>query len=111
MNKVIAAGLSVLSIAAVVVSCAQPAAARPFSVNNRQARQHNRISSGACTGSLTSRERTRLGAQQVSLNRREARMRASGRGLSQYERARLQHQQNALSSRIYTQKHDAQNRY
>lgn len=77
-------------------------------VNARQVRQQERINQGVQSGQLTGREAAHLEHQQNSLNAQEARMRASGGGLSQSERDRLEREQNALSHNINRQKNDAQ---
>ena len=81
-----------------------------YGVNNRQARQQARIRDGVKDGELTNREAYRLEKRQAQLANREARMRASGNGLTPYERARLEKQQNQLSRDIHNQKNDAQDR-
>jgi len=77
-------------------------------VNARQDNQQQRIYNGVQSGELTQREYDRLQNQQESLAAREARMRASGNGLSLAERARLDAQQDALSRSIHRQKNDGQ---
>jgi len=77
-------------------------------VNARQDNQQDRIYNGVQSGELTQREHDRLQSQQESLAAREARMRASGGGLSLTERAKLDAQQDALSRNIARQKHDGQ---
>lgn len=102
--------LASLSLAVILGACAlagQPAEAR-YGVNDRQDRQQRRIYNGVRNGNLNRRETVRLSRQQMALNHKEARFRASGNGLSRSERARLQHQQNQLSRNIYNQKHDNQ---
>lgn len=77
-------------------------------VNARQDNHQDRIYNGVQSGELTQREYNRLQNQQESLAAREARLRASGGGLSLAERARLDAQQDALSRNISRQKHDGQ---
>jgi hypothetical protein len=81
-----------------------------WGVNGRQNRQQNRIGNGVSNGSLNMRETKRLEKQQRKLANQEARMRASGGGLSGQERSTLEREQNQLSKNIYNQKHDAQTR-
>lgn len=75
----------------------------------RQHHQRERIANGVSSGELTRRETRRLAAGQVHLNRAERRAKADGE-VTARERARLQHEANQQSRRIYRQKHDAQNR-
>ena len=84
-----------------------PAEAR---INQRQAKQQQRIARGIAGGSLTAGEAARLERQQVKINRYEARNRADGGGLNRNERNRINHMQNRASQNIFNQKHDAQRR-
>lgn len=77
-------------------------------INTRQGNPVHRIRNGVTSGELTARETARLACEQVQINRMEQRYRASGDGLSQRERVRLQHEQNQASRHIYRQKHDRQ---
>ncbi len=79
-------------------------------ITARDRRQQQRIGEGIENGSLTAREASRLERQEANLNRREAKMTASGGGLTRGERNAINHQQNTMSRRIYRQKHDAQHR-
>ncbi|CAN5259164.1 hypothetical protein BH11CYA1_BH11CYA1_01800 [soil metagenome] len=79
-----------------------------FDVNKTQQSQDARINNGIQNGSLTQHEAQRLEGQQSRFAAEEARMRASGNGLSIQERARLDQQQDRMSRSIYNQKHDAQ---
>lgn len=99
MKQIIAAGLA----AATLLST--PAMA---GVNGRQHRQQDRIGQGVSSGELTRREARGLEKQQMRIARSEARMRASGGGLSPAERERLAYRQDRASVNIYEQKHDGQ---
>lgn len=76
------------------------------SINARQANQLARIQVGIRNGALTQAEATQLRAQFATLNRLEQQYRRGG--LSLRERQDLDRRFNALSRRIYTQKHDRQ---
>ena len=78
------------------------------SINSRQANQFTRINLGVRNGALTQAEATRLRNQFYALARLERRYKANG--LSTREKAELNRQFDALSRRIYTQKHDRQGR-
>lgn len=78
-------------------------------INQRQNHQQDRIGQGVESGQLTAREAARIEGQEARINAEEARMRASGEGLSPRERARLESQLNRESRNIYRQKHDGQN--
>jgi hypothetical protein len=75
-------------------------------VNGRQMHQQHRIMQGAHSGELTRHEARRLERQQRHIARSEARMRASGNGLSPAERARLNREQDRASANIYAKKHN-----
>lgn len=79
-----------------------------YDVNKTQQNQDGRIYNGIQSGALTPHEAQRLEAQQSKFAAEEARMRASGNGLSLQERARLDNQQDRMSKSIYNQKHDGQ---
>jgi hypothetical protein len=97
MKTIIIAGMAVAAM------LATPAFA---GVNARQAHQQHRILQGVHSGELTRHEAGRLERQQYRIGRREARMRASGGGLSPVERARLHHAQDRASVSIYGRKHN-----
>lgn len=102
--------LSLALITGSVVLNLQPAEAKGWGVNGRQARQHSRINNGIGNGSLTGREAHRLNMQQRALNKQEKFYRSTGNGLSNWERNKLQREQNQLSHNIYHQKHDGHDR-
>lgn len=77
-------------------------------INGDQANQQTRINQGVQSGSLTPQEAQRLQNNQAEFAAKEARLRASGNGLSYQERARLESEQARLSRQIYNQKNDAQ---
>jgi hypothetical protein len=79
-------------------------------ITARDRAQQQRIGEGIENGSLTAGEAARLEKQESNLNRREAKMAASGGKLTAGERNAINRQQNAMSRRIYRQKHDAQRR-
>ena len=88
---------------AMTVLLAAPAFA---GINGRQMHQQHRIMQGVHSGELTRHETARLEHQQRHIARSEARMRASGGGLSLAERARLNREQNRASVNIYDKKHN-----
>jgi hypothetical protein len=81
---------------------------KPHRINGRERNQRQRIANGVRSRELTARETGRLAAEQVRIRRMEARFRASGDGLSDRERLRLQCELNQASRHIYRQKHDGQ---
>ena len=77
-------------------------------VNYREQHQQNRIAKGIRNGSLTPREAGRLERQEQHINHQEMRDMAAHHGhLTRGEQARLNHEQNRESNRIYAKKHNA----
>ncbi len=76
------------------------------SINAQQANQFNRINQGIRNGALTQGEATRLRSEFYTLERLEQQYRRNG--LTLRERQDLDQRFNALSRRIYVQKHDRQ---
>lgn len=87
-------------------SFAQPATPR---VDQREARQQQRIDQGVASGQLTPREAQRLEAGQAHIQRDEARAKADG-VVTPRERRHLAREQNRASRHIMRQKHDRQHR-
>jgi hypothetical protein len=79
-------------------------------INQRQANLYNRIEQGVRSGALNRAEAGRLRTEFRNLNSLEYRYRRSGGGLSAGERNDLNRRFDALSARVYTQKHDRQHR-
>lgn len=82
--------------------------ARSKNINQRQARQEQRIQNGVQSGRLTPKETQRLERQEARISDLEAKARATNGGLSTRERAELNGLLNAESHQIYRQEHDAQ---
>lgn len=97
--------LAALAVSLTTVAVAAPAEAR---VNQRQAKQQQRIDKGISNGSLNAREVNRLQRQQGLIAAYEARSRADGPGMTKAERLRLEAMQDRASKNIYHQKHDRQ---
>ena len=76
-------------------------------VDQREANQQARIANGAASGQLTPKETNRLEKEQAHINKAEANAKADGK-VSKAERKRLHRMQNAASTDIHAQKHDAQ---
>jgi hypothetical protein len=76
-------------------------------VDNRQARQSDRITQGVASGELTEREQARLERQQNRIQRLEGRTEADGR-VTAPEAIRIERAQDRASRNIYRQKHDRQ---
>jgi hypothetical protein len=99
-------------LAAVLVSStlvAGPIVAATPALDQREYRQAQRIRQGVNSGELTRPETRRLIRGEAQLRRHEAIAKSDG-VVTARERARLQHEANVESKRIYRQKHDAQDR-
>lgn len=81
----------------------QPAGAAQRNVNQQQ-----RIENGLESGTLTTREASRLERGQQAIDKTEQRALANGK-LSAAERSRIRREQNVESRAIHAQTHDAQN--
>jgi len=78
----------------------------------RQERQQQRIAQGVRSGELTARETARLEGREARLNGEIRGMRAANGGsLTPGERALVNRQQDALSRRIYRERHDGDVRW
>lgn len=98
----------VLALAAIAgASFAQGAATSTPRIDQREARQEQRIANGVATGQLTPREAARLETEQAHIAASEAKAKSDG-VVTAKERAALTRKQNHASRRIHRQKHDAQ---
>lgn len=93
-----------LSLFLPLLASAQDATPR---VDQRQARQQQRIEQGAASGALTPREANRLERGQQRVENMEDRAKADG-VVTRRERAHLHQAQDVQSQRIARQKHDRQ---
>lgn len=96
-------------IAAAALVVAGPIFAGTPGLNAREHNQAQRIRQGVASGELTRPETRRLVRGEARLHRHEALAKSDG-VVTARERARLQHEANVESRRIYRQKHDAQDR-
>jgi hypothetical protein len=109
MFSKIALAASSLAIASVLAVAPALAGNQTPRLDQRQQHQAERIRNGVASGELTRRETRRLAHGQREL-RQDERMAKSDGVVTPGERARLQHEANQQSRRIYRQKHDAQSR-
>lgn len=128
MKRLLISALAAASLAAAVT----PALAAPFGtgfhpgpspaygadINGQEANIAQRINQGERGGGLTRREAWQLRAQLQQIQDLEARYRHNHGGynrgpggLSNFERADLQRRLDALSARVFTNRHDADQRY
>ena len=78
-------------------------------IDQRQARQSQRIANGQASGKQSNREAARLQAGQAKVANMEANAKADGK-VTRAERATIQHEQNKQSRHIAHQKHDGNSR-
>ena len=105
IKTLIALSLSLGSMAVLAQSASAPAATP--GVDQRQARQEQRIEPGQASGALTPREARRLDHQQAHIAGAESHAKADGT-VTRAERKRLHHMQDHASQNIRHQKHDRQ---
>lgn len=101
MKKIVVASSLMLLTATVFAQSATPG------IDQRQARQEQRIEQGVQSGQLTQREAARLEKGQDRVERMEDRAKADGT-VTQRERERLQQAENVQSRQIKREKHDRQ---
>ncbi|HEU4623527.1 MAG TPA: hypothetical protein VFS52_02125 [Steroidobacteraceae bacterium] len=99
--------LKPLALAAAALIVAGPIFAGTPVLDHREHNQAQRIRQGVVSGELTRPETRRLVRGEARLHRNEALAKSDG-VVTAGERARLQHEANVESKRIYRQKHDAQ---
>lgn len=98
-----------LLLVAGLVTLAAPAFAQSGTViDNRQARQEQRIDQGIASGALNGREAARLERGQTRVERYEDRALANDGKIGPREGRAITRAQNVQSRRIYRQKHDRQ---
>jgi hypothetical protein len=96
-------------IAAVLLAGSGYAQTATPKATERQVHQQRRIHQGVKSGELTKREARKLEAQQAKIQADKLEAKSDG-VVTGKERAKLQHEQNRASRKIYKQKHDAQSR-
>ncbi len=94
---------------ALVLLMAVPAVATAASVDDRQARQAERIEKGRENGSITWTEGLKLRAQQYDIKRTEAALKSDGY-LSQSDRRKLDEMQDQAAKTIRAEKNDGWHR-
>ena len=108
---IVAAGSLALSVAAhadTTTSPVDPGHPRVTEVQERQAKQQDRIAKGIASGSLTPAEAQHLEKKEAGIEKRkEADMAAHGGHLTKPEQHRLNRQENRASHAIYRKKHNA----
>ena len=77
-------------------------------VNNREAKQQDRIANGIESGAVTPKEGAKLEKQQQHIDHQEKKdMKADNGHLTKSDQAKLNREQNRASKNIYNKKHNA----
>ena len=101
-----AGALAVLAVPTFSQSAAPQSTPAP-TIQERKENQQDRIAKGVQSGQLTAGETKNLEKKEAGLNKEESKMRKADDGhLTAADRARLNRQQNRLSSNIYRDKHN-----
>jgi hypothetical protein len=100
---------SLLALSGSAFAQATPQQAFEQRVDNRQARQEQRIDNGIQSGALTAPEARRLGREQARIERAETRAEADGK-ITRREAVSLERRQDHASRHIARAKHDRQTR-
>lgn len=95
-----------VALAAQTAPATSTAPIRRPTIRQRQRLQQHRIGQGIRSGQLTAGETARLERREARLNRKIARDRRDGGGLSMQERRQINRQQNRMSRQIYRAKHN-----
>jgi hypothetical protein len=109
MNSVIKQALFACALAALAAPAfSQTTASAPAPIiQERKENQQDRIANGVQSGQLTAGETKNLEKKEAGLNKEESNMRKADDGhLTAADRAKLNRQQNRLSSNIYADKHN-----
>lgn len=104
-----AAALALAGATASAQTAASAPGANTPRIDQRQAKQEQRIDQGIASGELTKREARRMERQQAAIDKAEDKAKADG-SVTAKERKRLTHAQNHASRNIARQKHDRQDR-
>jgi hypothetical protein len=108
MKRMLMTALAAASLAAAVTpALAQPAGAR---INDREARIAERIDQGARNGDLTRREAWNMKRELLAIERMEQRYRGYDHRMNYRERADLERRLDALSARVFANRHDGDRR-
>lgn len=74
-------------------------------IDNREAKQEQRIDQGIRSGALTPKEEARLDAGQAKVEKMEEKAKADGT-VTKHERKRIKHEQNVQGKKIHDMKHN-----
>ena len=97
---------AVLSITAITLAFAASSyTVETPRIDNREAKQEQRIDQGIRSGALTPKEEAKLDAGQAKVARMEEKAKADG-SVTPQERRRIKHEQNVQSKRIHNMKHN-----
>lgn len=104
----LSAALAALALPGVAQSSDPTQPVTGQSINQRKDNQQERIGQGVASGQLTAGEAKSLEKNEQQINREERDMRQDNGGkLTQADKQTINQQQNALSNKIYTDKHNS----
>ncbi|MDO9101737.1 MAG: hypothetical protein Q7J20_01670 [Candidatus Nitrotoga sp.] len=95
----------VFGITAITLAFAASSYADTLKIDNREARQEQRIDQGIRSGALTLKEEAKLDAGQAKIERMEDKAKADGT-VTKHERRRINREQNEQNKRIHDMKHN-----
>ena len=95
----------IFGITAIILAFAASSYADTPKIDNREARQQQRIDQGIRSGALTPTEEAKLDAGQAKIERMEDKAKADGT-VTKHERRRINREQNEQSRRIHDMKHN-----
>ncbi|MDP1637368.1 MAG: hypothetical protein Q8K74_09465 [Candidatus Nitrotoga sp.] len=95
----------VFGITAITLAFAASSYADTLIIDNREARQEQRIDQGIRSGALTLKEEAKLDAGQAKIERMEDKAKADGT-VTKHERRRINREQNEQNKRIHDMKHN-----
>ncbi len=78
----------------------------PYTINQRQANQQQRIYNGVKDGEINRQEYRNLERRSLAIEQQQRRDRRDGSGLTARERAQLNQRLNRVSDAIYRDRHD-----
>lgn len=97
---------AVFSITAITLAFAASSYADTPKIDNREAKQEQRIDQGIRSGALTPKEEAKLDAGQAKIEKMEEKAKADGH-VTKHERKRINHEQNVQDKKIHDMKHNA----
>ncbi|MDY7538593.1 hypothetical protein QN372_11025 [Undibacterium sp. RTI2.1] len=96
----------IVSLFAMPVFAQTAATTNTPNIDKRQDNQQQRVANGVSSGALTAKEATNLEKRESKIETDKQAAKADGT-VTKQERAKLQHEENRASKKIYAKKHNA----